>query len=167
MLWYKSRRPDQIIAVPFFGVAATFKLGEIVRPHHSVLEFGAGGSTLWLANRCAKVTSVENDAEWYEVVKGLAPSNVDVIHSTGEAIPDGVFDVIIIDGDPPALRCAWIDNAPRHLSRGGWIILDNANRPEYLTQRASITAAADYAVTVDCNEANTLYLVTDFYRFAI
>jgi predicted O-methyltransferase YrrM len=36
----------------------------------SVLEFGAGTSTAWLARHAAKVVSLENDISWLEMVRG-------------------------------------------------------------------------------------------------
>ena len=71
----------------------------------SVLEFGVGQSTLWWADRTARVFSVEQDASWFEAaLKAIkSKSNVEV-HLTQDSLefaatPIGrTFDVIVIDG---------------------------------------------------------------------
>ena len=59
-----------------------------------VFEYGSGASTVWLARRAAAVTSVEHDAEWYQLVQsrvsslpGLCP--VDLRHIAATPDPDG------------------------------------------------------------------------------
>lgn len=39
-----------------------------VGPTHRVLEWGSGGSTIWLAKRVGELHSIENDSEWYQAV---------------------------------------------------------------------------------------------------
>jgi hypothetical protein len=78
----------------------------------SVLEFGAGQSTLWWAAQGARVLSFEADRAWYEYLKPRVPSNVDlrfVEASTAESCLRGVnahldeldnprFEAIVVDG---------------------------------------------------------------------
>lgn len=96
----------------------------------SVLEFGAGGSTLYWARRSKEVISVELDQEWANKLASCAPPNVTIIHE-----PDGgkypeiprqfsrAFDVILIDG---AERYRSSITALDMLAESGMIILDNA-----------------------------------------
>ena len=96
----------------------------------SILEFGAGGSTLYWARRSKEVISVELDQEWANKLASCAPSNVTIVHE-----PDGgkypeiprqfsrAFDVILIDG---AERYRSSVTALDMLAGSGMIILDNA-----------------------------------------
>lgn len=54
--------------LPWISYRALQRLNEIIRPEMSVLEFGSGGSTLYLASRVASLTSVEHDQSWAEIV---------------------------------------------------------------------------------------------------
>lgn len=40
----------------------------MLRPSDTGVEFGSGRSTLWLARRCAHLTSIEHDQVWHEKV---------------------------------------------------------------------------------------------------
>lgn len=77
-----------------------------------VLEFGAGQSTLWWAERARSVLSFEGNLEWYGELKTKIPSNVElqlVAVETLTACSDDVrrilsarqeskFDIVVIDG---------------------------------------------------------------------
>lgn len=106
----------------------------------TVLEFGAGQSTLWWAERSARVVSFEaNEAhqDWYQRLKNKIPANVQlflVSSKEAKSCVDSVmtelkkgetkfFDVIIIDG---LFRYEMIDIAIEHLSDSGAIIFDNS-----------------------------------------
>jgi len=52
-----GRRP----VLPWIPFAATRAIRKRLRRDWSVLEFGAGMSTIWFAERCATVYSVEHD----------------------------------------------------------------------------------------------------------
>ena len=114
--WYTYPAIDFLSGVDFSG--------------QSVLEFGAGQSTLWWAERAAHVFSVEQDAPWFEAVRKAVKnkSNVEV-HLRQESLkfaatPLGrTFDVIVIDGGDRFL-CA--QAALKMLQAGGVIVLDNA-----------------------------------------
>lgn len=96
-----------------------------------VLEYGAGASSLWWAERAARVTSVEGRAEWADRVRQQAPSNLlvlgplereDYIH---KPLENGKkYHVIVIDG---FYRHECTQAALPHLAEGGFVILDNAD----------------------------------------
>jgi hypothetical protein len=79
---------------------------------HSVLEFGAGQSTLWWAAQGAEVLAFEADHGWYEHLRKRVPSNVDlqfVAMETPEQCLRDIraqlarsgrerFDVVVVDG---------------------------------------------------------------------
>jgi hypothetical protein len=96
----------------------------------TVFEYGSGYSTLFWANRCKRVVSVEDDNSWYERMSLKIPKNVDYILAKTEddyvnAIEGRAekFDVIVNDGIY-RLRCA-ATSTPK-LAHDGFIILDNS-----------------------------------------
>ena len=113
-----------------------------------VFEFGSGGSTLFFAQQCKSVTSVEDNAHWCEIVaarlarRGIENANVRYlpVAFTGEeeflaseylkAVRQSIFDVIVVDGTewtanvrPNCFRAAEEQIAP-----GGIIVVDDSWR---------------------------------------
>lgn len=132
------------------------------RPGARVFEWGSGASTVWLARRAARVTAVEHDVEWAELVRGMVPENatVRVVRPETPAVPvvtssragcegmdfsryvaaiegEGPFDLIVIDG---RAREACLVPALEHLHPDGVIVFDNVDRVRY---RNAIAAVAD------------------------
>ena len=158
MRWY---HPSTVLPKnPWLHPDAIAYLQSILEPNYRVLEFGGGGSTIWLSKRVKHVTTCEPDEEWFSILLTSAPDNVNVIF-TGEPYIDD-FDLVFIDGEPVEERAEWIRYAP-HISHT-WIVLDNANRPEYAKEREALKEYAELVNTVDGNETGTLYLVTEFWR---
>ena len=103
----------------------------------SVLEFGAGYSTLWWAARAARVVALEADEEWLATLRRKVPENValqavpgtdanaciaavnGILNSLGHAR----FDVVVIDG---LCRSELIDVAARSVTDDGIVLCDNA-----------------------------------------
>lgn len=54
--------------LPWISHRALLRLEEIIRPEMSVLEYGSGGSTLFLANKVKMLISIEHDQSWAEFV---------------------------------------------------------------------------------------------------
>jgi protein-L-isoaspartate O-methyltransferase len=99
-----------------------------------VFEFGSGMSTLWFAERCAQVVSVESNAVWYNDIRQRSTSlpNVQIIYADTKedylraiASDSGKFDLIVIDGLYRG-ECAAL--ARRYLSRDGLIVVDNTDK---------------------------------------
>jgi hypothetical protein len=116
--------------LPWYTYPTIDFLAEVDFSSQSVLEFGAGQSTLWWSERAARVFSVEQDARWFETVLKAVKSKANVeVHLTQESLefaatPRGrVFDVIVIDGGDRFL-CA--QAALKMLQAGGVIVLDNS-----------------------------------------
>lgn len=88
--WYTYPMIDLLSAKDFRG--------------RTVLEFGAGYSTLWWASRADFVLSFEGDKAWYERLRPLVPPNVTLIlvsedlRGADKYIGTKHFDVVIIDG---------------------------------------------------------------------
>jgi predicted O-methyltransferase YrrM len=129
---------------PWLTDEAIDLLDRLIQPTDVALEFGAGRSTLWLARRVAKLTSVEHDHNWSEQVstrlKSARLDNVDFLHikdNVSEAegatssyvrvldrFNDQSLDLVLVDGiyrNHCAVGCV-----PK-VKSGGLVILDNAN----------------------------------------
>jgi hypothetical protein len=117
----------------------------------SVFEFGGGGSSLWLLDRGARLTVVEHHRGWYEELRRILPSTVDLILC--EPAPEGVvasdaesgrffdeyvqainaqrddsLDLVIIDG---RARVACGLAAMNKVKPGGMLLLDDSDRRRY------------------------------------
>lgn len=167
--WWQRSTPDELVPRPWLHTDVIARLASILRPEWLVLEHGSGGSTLWLAARVRYVIAVEQNAAWREAVNAALPQNAAAVCSITELAPSqnvGKFDLLFIDGDPPADRGMWIQAAPTIVRPGGWVVLDNANRPEYAKERAGLQAIAVSCETYERNESFSKYFVTDFYHLA-
>lgn len=120
-------------------------------------EYGSGASTIWLAQRCAIVRSVEHDAAFATGMARFFERHANIrlrtlepepatrnskarsnrqgfIHlafdSYAAAIEDSaeVYDLIVIDG---RARVACLNRALSFLAPGGIILFDNSDRREY------------------------------------
>jgi predicted O-methyltransferase YrrM len=122
--------------LPWIPFAAAARLDALVKPADRVWEIGAGYSTLWLADRVAKVTSIEADENWYDTLSGIVVSeqldNVDLRYvwrademSSFDA--DGI-DLLYVDGGP---RRDCLINGAAHVRPGGLIYCDNTDTPEF------------------------------------
>jgi hypothetical protein len=102
----------------------------------SVLEFGAGQSTLWWAKRAKHVVALEGDKAWYGAIVKSMPPNAEMhlvsIESPEACVRDVEnvlansetrFDVIIIDG---LYRFEMTPFAKRLMAEDGMIVCDNA-----------------------------------------
>jgi len=104
----------------------------------SILEFGAGQSTLWWSSVAANVVALEGDPTWHEQLAKSIPANVDLHHApsrTATECTEGVdgilttlgnpkFDIVVIDG---LWREQLVPIARAHLKEGGAVICDNAS----------------------------------------
>ena len=136
---YRSKLPMTRAGdpLPWYTYPAISFLSSRLRPNSVVFEYGAGNSTLWYAQRVARVVSVEDDAQWCGTISRRAPENASVVHRSDRteyvleiAHSDELYDVVVIDGcDRP--RCA--AEALSHLSPGGVIIWDNSDWADFQT----------------------------------
>jgi hypothetical protein len=177
--WYRSigGAPEPIkdrIAWVTFG-AFDF-LQSTVRPDMRVLEFGAGGSTVFFLDRGAKLVTVEHEPKWAENVaealserqgngwelhvvepvpiasgakedpgesdpctssrSGWEGLSFERYASTVDRYPDSSFDLVLVDG---RARPACFERALPKVRPGGFIVLDDAERPEYRPATALAT----------------------------
>lgn len=166
--WWQPSQSQEIKPMPWLAPAVIQRLSEIVQPHFRILEHGCGGSTLWFSERAQSVLAFDKKPEWCEVVNQKLDQDkawvfVGLDSMKAESFQDK-FDLLLIDGEPVEDRAMWIENALNIVKAGGWVVLDNANRPEYTEERAWLQKHAKAFETFDGNEAGTRYLVTEFYR---
>jgi predicted O-methyltransferase YrrM len=170
MKWWQPSPSSEIKPVPWLSPAVIQHLENLVQPDWTILEHGSGGSTLWFAARCKFVAAYENNLDWYAIMQDhLKGKSNHSLSPLGSRPPTGAaeyidFDLLLIDGEPVEDRCKWIAAAPQLVKPGGWVVLDNANRPEYAKERQHLQAYAAEFQTFDGNEGGTKYLVTEFYR---
>jgi hypothetical protein len=95
----------------------------------SVLEFGAGHSTLWWAKRADRVVSFEGDADWFDRVRTQMPPNVE-LHFSARDLPEvekicagRKFDLAVVDGLDRVLAARL---ATKLLTPDGAIVVDNS-----------------------------------------
>lgn len=161
--WWKPSKPEELKAVPWLHPAVVLYLESLIQKKWRALEFGGGGSTLWLAKRCLHVTTVESNAAYYAALEKVKPKNVKLLDKHPAVITD-TYDLMIVDGEPLKARAWFLENA-RYLMRGGGIVvLDNATQPEYARQRSELMGWAKHHITLDVNPPGHQHCVTDIYR---
>ena len=146
-----ARRPQNIVrhlrnlakrpidnGLPMLTFGAIDYLNAHLRPEMSVFEFGCGGSTIYFAERCRVVTTVENRPNWYGQVAGATGSHHNVtillkpqIEHPAELVQP--YDVILVDGEADRRTC--FARAEKFIRNGGMIILDDAWWPLGISSR--------------------------------
>ncbi len=162
--WLQSMLPGHTPLgdrVPWITFRAMDWLDAYLKPEMTVFEYGAGGSTLWFANRVARVVSVEHDAGFFDVVRsmlqeqGLANCSLELHEQAPcneRSRPFASFQpkytgmcfesyVKAIDRFPDGhfdlvlvdgrARLACVERAARKVKAGGALVLDNTDRPAY------------------------------------
>lgn len=163
--WW-MRAPSALIQpIPWLSPQAVEYLESIVNPDFRVIEHGSGGSTLWFAERVKEVIAYELDLGWFAMLNERKPENVKLRNANKPAkYSKQTFDLLLIDGEPVQDRNLWLERAPQLVKAGGWVILDNANRPEYELARTEFSNFAKLIYTADANEPGTHYLYTEFWQ---
>jgi predicted O-methyltransferase YrrM len=155
--FYQRVHPD----APWLTPEAIRLLDSMLRPSDIGAEFGSGRSTLWLARRCAHLTSVEHDEAWHATVSAtLAVEGITHVdyrcHPRDE--PDALGDrsayaqVAQFLGDE-SLDFALVDGLYRDyvtllllpkIRPGGMLVIDNVNRylPSPTVSPASLRPSA-------------------------
>jgi len=108
--------------------------------NHVGIEWGTGRSTLWLARRIGRLTSIEHDPAWFErTCRGLDKLSVGRVRilmretsaqdyaGITDEFEDGGLDFALVDG-VSALRDACTLAAISKIREGGLLILDDAQR---------------------------------------
>jgi predicted O-methyltransferase YrrM len=166
---YQRAHPDD----PWLTPEAIRLLESMLRPSDIGIEFGSGRSTLWLARRCAHLTSIEHDDAWHakvsDALSGASISHVnyqchprDEPDATGDRsaytqvaklLVDESIDFALVDGIYRDYVTLYL--LPK-LKPGGMLIIDNVNwfLPSFSKSPASLqlstppaTAAWEHVAT--------------------
>jgi SAM-dependent methyltransferase len=136
------------LELPWFSYAAIDFLKGFLGPHMKVAEYGSGGSTLFFARRVRSVFSIEDNPHWFERVSqrleqdGFNNVTIKLLpfdfknpigfeHSSYlHALPEGPFDVIVIDGSEEwsQVRPICLAKAQARINKGGIIVVDDSWR---------------------------------------
>lgn len=138
----------RLMALPLLGPVAALRLLESCDHATKVLEWGSGGSTLYLVQKLQPeclIFSLEHDLAWAERTRrglvalaeaGLSRAAACVMHVPTIADgwrsvdPEGPFDLIFVDG-AHEWRSQVCAEAFTHLAPGGRLVLDNAQERLY------------------------------------
>lgn len=150
--WLRDHRKTTLASrAPWWPYAAVDAVAEALPPHARVLEFGGGGSTLWLHDRGAAVVCVEHDSRWFDQLRKALPEDVELLLRPPDAEgtirsefepghffdsyvaeaarhPDDTFDLVIVDGRA-RVECGLATMSK--VRPGGMFLLDDSERPRY------------------------------------
>jgi hypothetical protein len=143
-------------SLPSFAGGATQWLNGIVKPGFKIFEYGAGSSTLYLLRRGAKVTSIEHEPMWCDLIKEIevkviTPQPTIPQYKYGpdtytswdwdlkdfiledyvkyiDTFPNMYFDLVIINGKA---RASCMKHAVEKIAPSGYLLLDDAQKSEY------------------------------------
>ncbi|WP_111672176.1 O-methyltransferase [Algoriphagus litoralis] len=72
--------PPYLSSKPWIAHRAYLDLESKIRPDMQVLEFGSGGSTLYLADKVASIYSIEHDEKWFTEIHAKLKAYPKVTH---------------------------------------------------------------------------------------
>lgn len=165
--WWRPSKSGDIKPIPWLAPKVIEHLESLLTPDMEVIEHGSGGSTLWFAERVKHVIAMESDIDWFQIVKSKCPDNARVLFGIANVWTweeNQKRDLFLIDGEPVIGRNKWLTASPNLVKPGGWVVLDNANRPEYAAEREWLKQQAAEYLSMDANEGGTRFMVTDFFK---
>lgn len=139
--WYRSFRKRKSIdgkgkPIAWWTYAALDFLSERLPQDIRVLEFGCGGSTIWLSKRVKEVVAIENFEKWAKYIRERVDDNVSILvvdkmetFSDYQSLIKGYFELIIIDNLGDRITCA--KNSVGLLSEKGIVLWDNTDGPDW------------------------------------
>jgi predicted O-methyltransferase YrrM len=129
---------------PWIVPAAVGWLGRRMRRDWTVFELGSGRSTLWLARRAGRVTSLEDNEFWLERAReAVGAAGLDNVELRGlpvegfaaavAAVEDDSLDLLVVDflEAPGAERADAVRAGRSKVRPGGYLLLDDSDRPSY------------------------------------
>jgi hypothetical protein len=123
-------------AIPWYTYPAIEYLSHLDFSQSKVLEYGSGNSTLWWAERCEELCSVEGDLAWHaKISTHIAKTSRKIIYllakSEREYIRQSYLakaNVIVIDGDHRSKCADWVVKAIQgNTHEIALIVFDNAD----------------------------------------
>ena len=123
----RNKRP-----IPWFSYPAIDYLETLDLSRAAIFEFGSGGSTLYLEQRCRSIVSVENNAAYLQKIEERSSGKAEFkLRENETAYTEAIledrakYDMIIIDSIPD-FRQSCVAHSLTHVADGGIIILDDA-----------------------------------------
>jgi predicted O-methyltransferase YrrM len=121
------------LKVPWISYRARRVIRAMMRPDWRVVEFGSGVSTLWFAEHCGFVHSIESDPAWFGKISNRLLNRKNIRYEQRsldryanlDDHSDGSLDFCLIDG---AVRAECVQSALPKMKRGGIIYLDNSDK---------------------------------------
>lgn len=170
------------VNLPWWSFAAIDFMDSYCSGKESVFEYGTGGSTVFFAQRCKDVTSVEDDASWYSVVDSVIASralgNVELLMRPFDfhkpvgfeqseyvtSLGGKNFDIIVIDGQDwkATERPVCFKRAEQHVKPGGIIVVDDSWRYPQLRTSSSAKSVRTFESVGPCRVGVTS---TDVYQY--
>lgn len=149
--WVESAARGEVVdqdgrPVPWATLPFIAFLAPRLRRTWTLFEYGAGASTLYYAERVARVVAVENDPGFAANLRPRLPQNV-TLHVASAPSAEYVLavhrcerrpELVSIDGRE---RVACVQAAIEHLAGDGVIVLDDAERGEYAGAPAALQQA--------------------------
>lgn len=140
--WFKAFDAQQAMdaegrALPWVTYSFIDFIKDRLNKTQTIFEYGAGSSTLFYAQRVARVVSVEHDENWFNKIVNTKPGNSEMIFTKLETGGEYAkkarslgekFDIIIVDGRDRVNCCKESIHA---LSAKGVIVLDDSERDIY------------------------------------
>jgi hypothetical protein len=130
--WFLARA-GVFRCLPWIPASARRRLEGLLHPDWTVLECGAGMSTVWWSKRVRRVTSLEENQEWSVKVSGklarVGAGNVEFLVSADYAVSirelERSWSLVVVDG---GRRDECVAAALKCQPRPHWIYLDNSDR---------------------------------------
>jgi len=141
--WFKSYKEWRPVSnsgepLPWLNYSCIYLLDQRVNNSMKVFEFGAGYSTLWFSKRVKQIVSVEHNLKWAKLITNKLSDNGEVFlvedekNYPMEIMRHGLFNIILVDG---IMRNECIQHGINALEKDGVIILDNAERKDYINSK--------------------------------
>jgi hypothetical protein len=125
--FFRPQAPP-MLTWPFLDFVDGLDLG-----HASLLELGAGESTIWFSSRFSRVRSIETNPEWFRALSARVAPNVELAHADllqleNAEIPYHDEDWILVDfaGRRTRFLSRFFSSAAR-TSKPAVVVLDNAD----------------------------------------
>ena len=152
---------------PWIAYRAINELEKLIQQDWKILEFGSGMSTVWLANQCLQIHSIEHNRAWYEkvckIIEDKGVTNITYEYRDRDnytdlsSLPDNYFDFVLIDG---LQRSDCVNSCLSKLKRPGYVYLDNCDK--YYVEDGVMKPGEDMLLDIAKEKQGKVKYFTDF-----